>query len=225
MPVVVHTPVTGIRFLEFFKASQPRFPIMFALAVLPGLEMAVDLPEVHRASRMEELPVKTNSDHIMDLIALAEAAREAGAIQRQEELVILHAATLSARRIRTVMVPADSVKAFDFRKTLHENIHDLGLELHRSYPVSRDGSLENVEGYIRVRDLLARDLLSKGGGEDDWHPLIRPLIEIDGNASLSSLLTRFLESGEIAALVKKDGSNSGWITLDDVTGTLLGTRG
>jgi CBS domain containing-hemolysin-like protein len=123
------------------------------------------------------------------------------------------------------MVPADSVKAFDFRKTLHENIHDLGPELHRSYPVSRDGSLENVDGYIRVRDLLARDLLSKGGGEGDWHPLIRPLIEIDGNASLSSLLTRFLESGEIAALVKKDGSNSGWITLDDVTGTLLGTRG
>lgn len=223
--MAVHTPATGIRFRQFFRASQRRFTMMFAPALLPGLEMAADLPDVHPASRMEELPVKTNSDYIMDILALAEAAREAGAIQRQEELVILHAATLSARRIRSVMVPAATVKLFDFRKTLRENIHDLGPELHRSYPVSGDGTFENVEGYIRVRDLLAHDLLSKSGGEGDWHPLVRPLLESDGNASLGSLLTRFIESGEAVALVKKDGSNSGWITLDDVTETLMGTRG
>ena len=168
--------------------------------------------------------MKSNGDHIMDIITLVEAARSEQAIHSREEIIIIHAATLSARRVRTVMVPADAVKVFDFGKSLVENVRDLGPKLHRSYPVSRDGSLEKIEGYIRVRDLFVGDLLAQGGGEADWHPHIRPLLEVDGGTSLTQLLASFLDHREIAALVKKDASNAGWITLDDVTETLMGAR-
>lgn len=168
---------------------------------------------------------RSNGDPIMDIITLVEAARSEQAIHSREEIIIIHAATLSARRVRTAMVPADAVKTFDLRKTLFENVRDLGPKLHRSYPVSPDGTFNGIQGYIRVRDLFVGDLLAQGGGEADWHPHIRPLLEIEGGASLTQLLAGFLGDREIAALVKKDHSSLGWITLDDVTETLMGARG
>lgn len=168
--------------------------------------------------------VKQNGDHIMDILTLVEAARSEQAIHSREEIIIIHAATLSARRTRTAMVPADAVKTFDLRKSLFENVRDLGPKLHRSYPVSRDGSFAGIEGYVRVRDLFVADLLAEGGGKADWHPHIRPLIEVDGGSSLTHLLAQFLDHRDIAALVKKGDSNIGWITLDDVTETLMGAR-
>lgn len=168
---------------------------------------------------------RANGDPILDIITLVEAARSEQAIHSREEIIIIHAATLSARRVRTAMVPADAVKAFDLRKTLLDNVRDLGPKLHRSYPVSRDGTFEGIVGYIRVRDLFVADLIARGGGEADWHPHIRPLLEIEGGASLTHLLASFLDHRDIAALVKKEGSNAGWITLDDVTETLMGARG
>ena len=167
----------------------------------------------------------SRSDLIMDLITRAEQARIAEALHRQEELLIIHAATLSARRVRSLMVPASEVKVFAFQKSLLENIRDLGPRLYRSYPVSLDGTLAGVTGYVRVRDLLASDLLAHRGGEADWHPQIQPLLEVEGNSPVTPLLIDLLERRDIAALVKKDGANIGWITLDDVTETLMGVRG
>jgi CBS domain containing-hemolysin-like protein len=168
---------------------------------------------------------KKHSDPILDIITLVEAARAEQAIHSREEIIILHAATLSARRIRQTMVPAQAVKTFDSRKSLYENVRDQSAKLHRSYPVSLDGSLSQVIGYVRVRDLFVGDIIEHGNGRADWSKFIRPALEIDDQSSLTQLLAKFLEHREISALVKKDGVPVGWITLDDVTETLMGARG
>ncbi len=165
--------------------------------------------------------MQENGDPIMDLITRAGDARAAKLIHRLEEILVIHAVTLSARKIRTVMLPAERVKTFDLRKSLHENLRDLGPDFHRSYPVSHDGDFQNVSGCVLLRDLLGP--LADSGGKD-WLSLIRPLPETDGNAPVTPLLVRFLEDRDPAALVKKDGQNIGWITLGDITRTLLGAR-
>ncbi|QJE97912.1 hypothetical protein [Luteolibacter luteus] len=165
------------------------------------------------------------SDLIMDLITRAGEARSAEAIHRQEEIMIIHAATLSARRIRTLMVPAGKVKTFHAGKTLRKNLLDLGAPYHRFYPVSSDGSFDSLTGYVCLRDLLLDKLLDGEGGDPDWHRHIRPLQEVEASSPVTPLLTGFLDRKDIAALVKKDGSNVGWVTMDDVIETLLGVRG
>jgi CBS domain containing-hemolysin-like protein len=88
----------------------------------------------------------------MDIITLVQAAKAEQAIHNREEIIIIHAATLSARRVRTVMVPTPAVSIFGLRQHLLENVQQAGTTLHRSYPVSVDGSLDEVTGYIRVRE-------------------------------------------------------------------------
>lgn len=247
--------LAGAIFIQRFGADWLwLFSCILTIAILFGGEMAPKIIGVHHAARFagpllrplewmlkigyplvslmetfcerlkSKTPVKSNSsDHIMDIITLVQAAKAEQAIHNREEIIIIHAATLSARRVRTVMVPSPAVKMFDVRKTLLENVRDAGEKLHRSYPVSSDGTLEGVEGYVRVRELFVHNLT----GDDplNWQGSIRPVLRINGKASLTQLLAAFLEDREIAALVlSDDGTHIGWVTLDDVTETLMGAR-
>ncbi len=230
------------------------FSFVLSIAILFGGEMAPKIIGVHHAARFagpllrplqamlwiahplvssmerfcERLKSKpsakaSSSDQILDIITLVQAAKAEQAIHNREEIIIIHAATLSARRVRTVMVPATAVKIFDSRKSLVDNVRQAGAKLHRSYPVSPDGTLGNVNGYVRVRELFVDNLLAEE--PSDWTKRVRPVLRMDGDSSLTHLLAEFLENREIAALVLKGPeSKIGWVTLDDVTETLMGAR-
>lgn len=166
---------------------------------------------------------KSQSDQIMDIITLVQAAKAEQLLHNREEIIMIHAATLSARRIKTAMVPRGAVNVFDQRRSLKENVDSLGPKLHRSYPVSADGSLEQIIGYVRVRELFVQNL--NDPEKADWKLLIRPVLHIDEKASLTQLLTLFLERQEIAALVDNPaGLITGWVTMDDVMKVLMGAR-
>ncbi len=166
---------------------------------------------------------KAKSDQIIDIITLVQSARAEQLLHNHEEIIMIHAATLSARRIKTAMVPREAVKVFDQRKTLLENVAALGPKLHRSYPVSSDGTLEHITGYIRVRELFVQNLGDPASA--DWRQLIHPVLHIDEKASLTQLLTLFLQKQEIAALVDNPGGLiTGWITMDVVMKVLMGAR-
>ena len=166
---------------------------------------------------------RSQSDHIMDIITLVQAAKAEQLLHNQEEIIMIHAATLSARRVKTAMVPREAVRLFDVRKTLLENVEAAGSKLHRSYPVSLDGSHEGIIGYIRVRELFVQNLTAPATAE--WTKLVRPALRVDGKASLTQLLALFLEKEEVAALVDAPGGRiAGWITMDDVMKVLMGAR-
>jgi magnesium and cobalt exporter, CNNM family len=229
------------------------FSIVISGLVLFGGEMAPKIIGVHHAERfaprligsltvmlwichplvllMEQFckrlkrtsDARTQSDQIMDIITLVQAAKAEQLIHTREEIIIIHAATLSARRVKTAMVPHEAVKVFDTRLSLLENVKASGGKLHRSYPVSPDGTLNHVAGYIRVRELFVQNLVATE--ETDWKQLIRPALHIDGKASLTQLLALFLDQQEVAAIVDSaDGAIHGWITMDDVMKILMGAR-
>jgi len=166
---------------------------------------------------------RTQSDHIMDIITLVESARAEQFLHNQEEIIMIHAATLSARRVKTAMVPRGAVKTFHTGISLTDNVRAQDSKLHRSYPVSPTGTLDGVSGYIRVRELFVQNLIESP--EKSWQDLVRPALHVSGNASLTQLLALFLEQHEVAALVNgPDGSVIGWITMDDVMKVLMGAR-
>jgi CBS domain containing-hemolysin-like protein len=173
--------------------------------------------------RLKSGSTKTQSDQIMDIITLVQSARAEQLLHNHEEIIMIHAATLSARRVKTAMVPREAVRVFDTRLSLLENINVLGPKLHRSYPVSHDGTLQHITGYIRVRELFVQNITDPS--KADWRALIRPVLHMDEKASLTQLLTLFLEKQEIAALVDRpDGTLTGWVTMDDVMKVLMGAR-
>ena len=229
------------------------FSVVITIAVLFGGELAPKIIGVHHAERLAPrllAPIQLMlrlchplvwvmekfcellkrspdrqpaSGHIMDIITLVQAARAEQALHNREEIIIIHAATLSARRVKSVMVPHGAVKCFSTDLTLEQNVRQFAPKLHRSYPVSNNGSLNETSGYIRVRELFMRNLLTSAS---DWQQMVRPTLRVGEHTSLTELLALFLEKNEIAALVEDhDGSTTGWVTLDDVTETLMGTRG
>ena len=166
---------------------------------------------------------RSSSSQIMDIITLVQSAKAEQLLHNREEIIIIHAATLSARRVKTAMVPREAVNVFDQRNTLLDNVRAAGPKLHRSYPVSADGTLDRVVGYVRVREVFVQNITT--GAETDWTALIRPALHIDGKASLTQLLALFLEKAEVAALVDNpQGEITGWITMDDVMKVLMGAR-
>lgn len=229
------------------------FSVVMSAAVLLGGEMTPKIIGVHHASRFAPRLIgplswmllichplvllmekfcerlkrgsgdgRTQSDHIMDIITLVQSARAEQLLHNHEEIIMIHAVTLSARRVKTAMVPREAMRIFDERLTLAENVAALGPKLHRSYPVSKDGTATSITGYIRVRELFLQNLLTPGA---DWTTLIRPVLHIDRQASLTQLLTLFLEKSEIASLVDDaSGQVTGWITMDDVMKVLMGAR-
>ena len=173
--------------------------------------------------RLKPGATKSQSDQIMDIITLVQSARAEQLLHNHEEIIMIHAATLSARAVKTAMVPRHVVMVFDQEKSLIENVVAVGPKLHRSYPVGTNGTLERITGYIRVRELFAQNLTAPMSA--DWRQLLRPVLHIDENASLTQLLTLFLQKQEIAALVDNPaGIITGWITMDDVMKVLMGAR-
>ncbi len=168
----------------------------------------------------------TNGGRIMDILTLVEAARAEQVLHNREEIIIIHAATLSARRVRTAMVPRESIAWFDARRSLLENVRTLGPKPHRSYPVTSDGTPEGVVGYVRIRELFVQHMRADTADPPpDWQTLIRPVLTVDESATLTQLLALFLDRSEIAALVDtRAGGVSGWITMDDVMKVLMGER-
>jgi CBS domain containing-hemolysin-like protein len=158
---------------------------------------------------------------IMDIITLTQAAKAEDAIHGREEIIIIHAATLSARRVSASMTPADSVKVFHSGKSLRGNLASFNGFIPRACPVSDDGTLDTVRGFVRIRELLAAECLSEASF--DWRDRILPVPVVGARDSLTHLLAEFLESDSVAALVRdKEGRNVGWVTMDDVTRILMG---
>lgn len=246
--------LAGALFASVFGAEWLwLFSVVFTVAVLFGGEMAPKILGVHHAERfaprllgpltwmlwlchplvvvMEKFcerlkspPAanKSASDQIMDIITLVQAARAEQVLHNREEIIILHAATLSARRVKSVMVPREAVSSFHRDLTLAANVRNLGPKLHRSYPVDGSGTLDGITGYIRVRELFVQNLTQPGS---EWTELVRPVLRVHGSSTLTQLLALFLEENEIAALVEDStGTVTGWVTLDDVTETLMGAR-
>jgi CBS domain containing-hemolysin-like protein len=204
-----------------------RAPAVAARVLLPlRIVMGLFGPVANLAHRLSERVAPQRREAradspIMDIITLTQAAKAENAIHDREEIIIIHAATLSARRVSASMTPRAAVKVFDTRLGLRENLAAMDGFVPRACPVCEDGNLDRVVGYVRLREVLAETCLAEG--TLDWRARIQPVVTVLARDSLTHLLAVFLEEGTVAALVRdQDGSNLGWVTMDDVTRILMG---
>lgn len=146
---------TMVVFGELFpKIPGVRRPAELAPKLLPPLQFTMKVfgPVALAAQYVCEKvtpgqrPKVLNDSHIMDTITLTRAAQSENAIHNREEIIIIHAATLSARRVGRSMIPAETVKVFNSGFSSLENLAAMGSLVPRACPVSDDGILEQVSG-------------------------------------------------------------------------------
>ena len=102
----------------------------------------------------------------------------------------------------------------------------MSLELsHSRFPV-RGESIDDVLGFVHIRDLMAA-MPSTSGDEPDTEPTIvdimRPILPLPGSIPvLNALATMRRENQQIALVLDEYGGTDGIVTLEDLVEELVG---
>ncbi len=123
----------------------------------------------------------------------------------------------STRLVREVMVPRTEVTFLDAGQQVGRAVEETSDLPHSRYPVVR-GSVDDVVGFVHVRDLLTtgRSRLTVG-------QLARPVILIPSSLTVLTALSQLRREGHHLAMVADEyGGIAGIITMEDLIEELLG---
>ena len=184
-----------IRFFDIVAAA-----ILRALGVKPATE--------HELAHSEE-----------ELRIIVNESFKGGHIDSVESEIIKNAVDFSETVAKEIMTPRKDMICLNSEKSFEENIKRVTSTKHTRYPYCNGGK-DNIIGMVHTRDLLNNALENK---EIDISKLVRPIIMVPENTSISSILTRMNKSRiHLALVVDEYGGTSGLITMDDILEEIIG---
>jgi len=152
-------------------------------------------------------------------LIIAESA-EGGAIQASERELIQNVFDFDDRTVRQVLKPRNQISALDQNTPLNEAIDYVITEGYSRYPVY-EGSLDNIVGFVLVKDLLA--YLREPTEGVCLKDMIRKIHFISSSKKISQVLRLFQHhKNQMAIVVNEFGGTVGLITLEDILEELVG---
>lgn len=156
-----------------------------------------------------------------ELRMLAGRAATEGQITSEDLQLIERAFRVGDRDVDDIMVPRTEMIAIEESTTVDDALQ-LALEMgHRRLPVFK-GSLENVNGMVRLRDLVGvpverREALPVSRLAEDT-------LVVPESKRVLDLLTEMQTSGiHLAVVVDEYGGTAGLVTVEDIAEELLGS--
>lgn len=190
----------------FYVATYPALALLDAASrlVLRAMRLPrVDHDQVRLSLEELQLVIHESQDHDPTRRALLERVLRA-----------------TDRPIRAIMVPRTEMHVLslsDDPDAWMEKVRRFGFS---RYPVSEDGSIDRVVGYVYVKDLL---MASRRRRPRAIAELRREILVVPATSTLSTVLERFEESAvPIALVVDEHGGTAGLLTIEDVVLELVG---
>lgn len=144
---------------------------------------------------------------------------EAGIFEETDQEMVSGVFSLGDRRVGALMTPRTEIEWLDLDDSLEENLKKIIASEHSRFPAAH-GSLDNVVGIVRAKDLLNYALNNQ--------PLqltncaAKPLFIPEG-VTAADALTRFKQSGNHLALVVSEyGGIEGLVTLNNLIEEIVG---
>ena len=168
--------------------------------------------------------LRTATSHEMvhsaeELALLVETSQRAGAVEESEARIASRAfqfADLTAGDLMTPRTEIEGIPVGLGREALLERL--AGSRASR-LPVY-DGSLDNILGVLRVRDVSR---LAQPGVSLDIRGLIRPVLTVPGSRQADDLLEDMRKTGRhMAVVIDEYGGTAGMVTLADLLRALVG---
>ena len=184
----------------------------------------IRLFDILAAFFVRRLGIKPASDHELahseeELRIIVNESFKGGYIDSIESEIIKNAVDFSETVAKEIMTPRKDMICINSEKSFDENIKRVLNTRHTRYPYCHGGK-DNITGMIHTRDLL-NSALEKNMG--DFSKLVRPIIMVPENTSISSILTRMNKSRiHLALVVDEYGGTSGLITMDDILEEIIG---
>ena len=154
-----------------------------------------------------------------EIMMLLEQARETGSVQDMEQDMVESVFRLGDRRADAIMTPRVDLIWLDIQEPLDENIRMVLSSSHSLFPVG-DGSLDEIIGVVRAKELVGRKL----NGEDvQLRNIVIPPLFVPESMPALKVLELLKTPGNRAALVIDEyGGVQGMVTLSDVLQAIIG---
>jgi putative hemolysin len=154
-----------------------------------------------------------------EIMLLVEQGRQTGVIQDLEQDMVESIFRLGDRRADAIMTPRVDLTWLDIREPLDSTIAKALGHSHSLFPVG-DGSLDEVIGIVRAKELLGRKL---NGETVDLAKIVLPPLFVPESMPALKVLELLKTPGNRAALVIDEyGGLQGMVTLSDVLQAIIG---
>ena len=214
-------------------ALQRAAPI--ALAVAPPLSRFATLmkPVIWLLSRSTNAVVRllgANPEAAGDEMSEEELRHLVGHhkdLEADERQILKDVFAATDRNLKEVMRPRGEVDFLDASATLAEAREVISRTPHSRFPVTRRHSVDDVVGFVHVRDILSADAGAGANGDGTGapatiEPLVREIAVMPSSGRLLSALTRMREGVHMALVVDEYGGTDGIVTLEDIVEELVG---
>jgi putative hemolysin len=144
---------------------------------------------------------------------------EAGVFAEAEHDMLMNVFRLDDRRINGLMTPRPEIVWLDLQASPGQIQHQLASSPYTRFPVC-DGSIDNIRGVVRAKDLLAACLT--GQELDIQAALQQPLFVPEYQPALK-VLELFKQTGtHLAIVVDEYGGTQGLVTHHDIMEAIVG---
>jgi putative hemolysin len=154
-----------------------------------------------------------------EIMLLVEQARRTGAVLDVEQDMVESIFRLGDRRADAIMTPRVDLIWLDIQEPLDENIAKVLSSSHSLFPVG-DGSLDEILGIVRAKELVGRKL--NGEAVNLAHIVIPPLFVPESMPALKVLELLKTPGNRAALVIDEYGGLQGMVTLSDVLQAIIG---
>jgi len=152
---------------------------------------------------------------------LLEEGTEAGIFHAMEHEICHRAFHIDDLGVRDLMTPRPDILWLDAAKPFVHNLEIIRIGEHTCFPVGR-GSLDQIIGFLHLKDLLKQELTPERG-DPDLLPLLRKPLYFPETISAWQVLEQFKTSPtHMAMVVDEYGIIQGLVTISDVIEAIVG---
>ena len=153
-----------------------------------------------------------------ELQVLLDQGTQAGVFEESEQDMVEGVFRIGDQRVYSVMTPRTEMIWLDVNDTAIEIREKIASCPYSRFPV-RDGTLDNVVGVVRSRDLLLSNL---AGEKINLKHNLHPAIYIPESASASQALEMFKGGkAELMLVVDEFGAVQGLVTINDILSEIV----
>ena len=151
--------------------------------------------------------------------AYLNTGEQEGLIEGEERRLLQSIVDFSDTLVREVMTPRPDIVAIPEAATIGELRAQFREQEYSRFPVFRD-NLDNIAGFVFVKDLVALDAADDAGPITS---LLRPVVIVPESKRVSELLKQFQrQQTQIAIVVDEYGGTAGLVTIEDMLEEIVG---
>jgi putative hemolysin len=153
---------------------------------------------------------------------LATIGEQQGTVLELERDVVHKIFEFGQRQVREVMIPRPDMVAVDVHDTVASFLGQVAESGQRRFPVY-EGELDNVLGFVSIRDLLLAMADTPGGDQKSVAGLVRPTIFVPETRRVGELFYAMQRQHvRMAAVIDEYGGTAGMVTLEELVEEIVG---